>query len=212
MNKNIAILGGSFNPITLSHVQIAFKTFESDKFDEIWISPCYSNPFKNNLTEGYHRLKMCELAIEGTNLPIKVCDFEIKNKINGGTYVFLKELSKEFVTCNFSYIIGGDQVEALSTWRNYDKLIENFDFVFFNRYGNEIINVDPKIKYTLINERIEPLSSTLFRENFKKEKYEICKYIVDYKVFDYILENKLYLLERKTPTSLVSVDVSDSFL
>lgn len=195
--KNIAILGGSFNPMTISHVQMCEIVAKNPRFfDEVWVSPCYSNAYKNNLASPEDRWNMCNLATHGLR-NVKVCDFEIKHKIKTGTYDFLKLISKEY-NHKFYYIIGGDQAKNITSWINYEKLIKEYAFVVFNRIDSEDGMVSreevfDKIKNVIfIDERIEPLSSTAFRESYKNKDFEKSKYFVDYRVFNYIEENGLY--------------------
>ena len=45
--KNIAVLGGSFDPPTISHLQLASETLNvCPLIDEVWIIPCGERPDK----------------------------------------------------------------------------------------------------------------------------------------------------------------------
>ncbi len=45
--KSVAILGGSFDPPTISHLQLASETLNTcPTIDEVWIIPCGSRPDK----------------------------------------------------------------------------------------------------------------------------------------------------------------------
>ena len=189
----IAILGGSFNPITVSHMQIASETLKCGDFDVVQVSPCYSNPLKSNLVSERHRLKMCNLAIKDLETKrIVVSDFEISNQITDGTYSYLRKLYEKYKDNEYHYIVGGDQVNDIVKWKNYEKLIEEFGFVIFNRQGIDIQRIVFS-KYTIIRSKIDPFSSTEFREQFALGNINYCKKIVSKKVLKYIVENQLYL-------------------
>jgi nicotinate (nicotinamide) nucleotide adenylyltransferase len=195
---NVAILGGSFNPITKSHIEIAEKCYEYGDFDKIWLSPCYNNRFKSNLISSNHRINMCKLAIESVKNFVIVSEYEINNKIKDGTYCYLNKLKEDYKDFNFSYIIGADQANKIKEWINYHKLVEEFEFVIFNRVHNGVSLINKLDysktfkKYMIINQPISPFSSTLFRNNFEKNNYNFCSKIIDEKVLKYIFENNLY--------------------
>jgi nicotinic acid mononucleotide adenylyltransferase len=70
-------LGGSFDPPTLAHVQIASEIYNThEDVDEVWIVPCGDGRGDKSLkTKGLHRLAMLELILTdiiGNNAPIKV--------------------------------------------------------------------------------------------------------------------------------------------
>ena len=45
--KKVAILGGSFDPPTISHLQLASETLNScSEINEVWIVPCGDRPDK----------------------------------------------------------------------------------------------------------------------------------------------------------------------
>ena len=86
VKKKIWILGDSFNPITKGYILVAEYVLESEiKFDEIWLLPSYTSLYGKKLVSSNHRINMCKLAIEN-NKKIKICDFEIVNKLKSSTY------------------------------------------------------------------------------------------------------------------------------
>ena len=77
-NTRIAVLGGSFDPITDGHLKCACEIVHARKAQEVWIVPCGTRPDKPSLKTPYmHRLIMCHLAVNttfGSSCPIRVCD------------------------------------------------------------------------------------------------------------------------------------------
>ena len=80
-NTRIAVLGGSFDPITDGHLKCACEIVHARKAQEVWIVPCGTRPDKPSLKTPYmHRLIMCHLAVNttfGSSFPIRVCDIEM---------------------------------------------------------------------------------------------------------------------------------------
>ena len=61
----VAILGGSFDPITDAHLKAACEIIHSKCADEVWITPCGARPDKPSLkTSALDRLIMCHLAVD----------------------------------------------------------------------------------------------------------------------------------------------------
>merc|ERR1719161_1967422 len=79
--KRIAILGGSFDPITNGHLVSACEILHAQMADEVWLSPCGVRPDKPSLKTPYrHRLIMCHLAVDtlySSQFPMRVCDLEM---------------------------------------------------------------------------------------------------------------------------------------
>ena len=48
--KRIAIFGGSFDPPTISHMQVASETINLLGFDEVRLVPCGARPDKHNFS------------------------------------------------------------------------------------------------------------------------------------------------------------------
>jgi len=135
--KNIAILGGAFDPPTLGHFKCAQLILNMSKFfDEVWYMPCYSHMYNKKMVSCEQRLQMCELMTK-YDKRTKVFDFEIKNKLSGETYHTMKkildsELANEY---DFSLIIGMDNANTFSNWYNYKELERLIRMVVVPRQG-----------------------------------------------------------------------------
>lgn len=210
----VAIYGGAFSPITTGHVEAAkFVLDTSNEFDEVWIMPSFGHMSKSNLVSPEHRLEMCRLATESDGR-IKVFDYEIVNKLGGETYNFFKrlkldeELNSRY---NFSMIIGLDNANDFNKWVNFEDLERFVRFVVIPRKGIERnYDVDWYLKapHIFLNKEnhVPDVSSTMVRGLiqdaykygilYSDEYYELTlKPFIDKKVFDYILDNKLYQVE-----------------
>src|SRR5262249_44608705 len=65
--KKIGLLGGTFDPFHFGHLNLAIEMKEKQGLDQVWFCPARLSPFKlqEQATDGQHRLKMIQLAIEG---------------------------------------------------------------------------------------------------------------------------------------------------
>lgn len=133
--SNIAIFGGSFNPIGIHHIDIANHVLLNLKFiDYIWLMPTYKHTFgkdKNYIFDRSMLIKKIETD------KIKCSDFEIENKIMGGTYETVSLLKKKFPNDIFYWIIGSDCANEIEKWKNYEKLINEINFIVVSRDKTE---------------------------------------------------------------------------
>ena len=58
MSKRIAVYGGSFNPITIAHVEVIKELACVKTIDEVWVVPCGRRRDKPDLLPGETRLKL----------------------------------------------------------------------------------------------------------------------------------------------------------
>ena len=97
MKKKIGIMGGTFNPIHLAHLQMASVAMEQKELDEVWFMPSKNPPHKDRQTILSEKIRsdMVRLAIKEEE---RFCfsDFELKR--NGTTYTaeILELLRKEY--------------------------------------------------------------------------------------------------------------------
>jgi len=195
--RKVAILGGAFDLITKGHSQLAEYVLKNTDIEEVWITPCFAHMYDKNMTSGLNRINMCKLA-NYNNTDIKVFDFEIKNKLTGGTYSFLFKLlsDPEFShQYDFSYIIGMDNANSFEKWKKYNLLKNLVRFIVVSRQGvknkEEMwYNKGPHI-FLNAKSNIMESSSTIVRKITKEKPLNNCKYITD-KVVDYIVDRGLY--------------------
>jgi len=196
----VAILGGAFDPIHVSHIQLAqFVLNASGQFDEVWLMPAYNHMYNKDMVSAEHRLKMCEISAKVDNR-IKVFDYEIKNKLKGETYYFFKKLKEEKELTEkyqFSMIMGLDNANTFDKWVNYEELERLAQFVVVPRLGVERdLNVNWYLQkpHIFLNKEtyIREISSTEIRESLKFNLPTIPTNYLDKGVYEYIIKNKLY--------------------
>ena len=116
----VAVLGGSFDPITDGHLKCACEIVHARKADEVWIVPCGVRPDKPSLkTPFLHRLTMCHLAVNtsfGSSFPIRVCDIEMEERCALSCWHLMQRLSAEYPDKEFRFVIGADLIADLKSW------------------------------------------------------------------------------------------------
>ncbi|MBF0224937.1 MAG: nicotinate (nicotinamide) nucleotide adenylyltransferase [Desulfobacterales bacterium] len=197
--KNIAIIGGSFNPITTGHTMMAEIVLkEMPNIDEVWFMPTYKHQFGKHEQYAAQRVKMLKL-IETDK--IKYFDYEIKNKLLGETHVtFTKLLNdpKYKKKYNFSMVIGSDCAFDFDTKWKKPKILSNIvQFIIIPRQGfdinkyNGILSKPPHI--ILKNVKTLDISSTIVRNKIKNG--EPINGLVPEKIEEFIVQNGLYINE-----------------
>lgn len=185
----IGVFFGSFNPIHRGHIAIAEHFIQHSDLDEIWLSVSPQNPWKeaHGLATMSHRLRMVELSVEH-NSNLKVTDFEKNLPQPSYTYEALTTLSQQHPEHRLTLLIGGDNCELFDKWRNYEKILADFEVYTYPRDSSKVI---PKLasKMTLIKAPLLNMASSDIRKSLLlNEKPEN----IDQHVFDYIKEHNLY--------------------
>ena len=130
-----AILGGSFDPVHLGHLAMVSHMLEKNLADRLLVIPAWRSPhkFKNSATPA-DRLAMARLAFVGFS-GVEVDDREISRRRVSFTVETLEELTGEFPGDRLRLIIGGDNLEGFSGWRDPDRIQELADIVVYPRDG-----------------------------------------------------------------------------
>ncbi|MCA8925863.1 MAG: nicotinate (nicotinamide) nucleotide adenylyltransferase [Planctomycetes bacterium] len=136
----VAILGGSFDPVTQGHLAAAkFILGASRTFDEVWLSPAFGH-LQKDLAPVEHRLAMLRLAVEGSP-QLKVHDYEVARELGGDTLHMVKHLLEEDyakTTYDLSLAFGLDVANSLPTWPGSETLTRMIRFVIIARTGYDV--------------------------------------------------------------------------
>lgn len=183
--KHIGILGGTFDPIHLGHVQIARAAYEQLNLDEVWLMPVLNNPFsKNIIATNKQRLDMIQLAIQDDPY-IKVCDYELHLDPNVKTYTYNTMLELVNDDTKFYFIIGMDQAIYFNKWYKAKELSDLVQIVVFDRKGYQDINYFDDFNMMHIECDACDASSTMIKlGNFE---------YLSHSVIEYMFENDLYI-------------------
>lgn len=183
--KNVALVGGSFDPIHMGHVHMAQAALEHLHADEVWFVPSQSTPLKDrDLTKAEDRMEMIR----------RVCQMDSRFKINpvdlkrnGKSYTVdtLRILTAEHPDVHFTWLIGADQYDQFDQWKEPEELLRLADFVVVDRENRTGHNE----KFDLPHIPMEALdvSSSEIRMGKKLN-------LLPPGILDYILEHELYIL------------------
>lgn len=183
--KNVALVGGSFDPIHMGHVNMAKAALDHLNVDEVWFVPSQSTPLKDrDLTSGTQRLDMLRLACRMDDR-FKINPVDLKR--NGKSYTIdtLRILHAEHPDTQFYWLIGADQYDQFDQWKDADELVQLAQFVVVDRDGKTGHNDH----FDLPHIPMEPadVSSSEIRQGNKLN-------LLPDGVLDYILDHELYQL------------------
>lgn len=205
--KNVAVMGGAFDPVHKDHVSVARHCLRRGLCDEVWFIPSPDRWDKTLCASPEDRFAMLEL-VTGDDPRLVLSDEEIRQGDFRGTYVFLQGLQSKFPDVNFRLLVGADSYQGIPHWRdplnfygtNYNGhlLMRDFELIVFSRRGypkpdlavHEANGYAPLYWLGPENGFDGIYSSTAIRKallcsNEKPEGLEQC-------VYDYIREHDLY--------------------
>lgn len=136
----VGIFGGSFNPPHNGHVNSLTTVQKKMGFDLIHIVPNSQNPLKIPMDgpSADHRLELVKRAFSTYGDAFLVDDCELKRGGKSYTVDTIKELLKKYKANELYLIIGADNFETFSSWKDYKKILELVNIVVTTRPGYQI--------------------------------------------------------------------------
>jgi nicotinate-nucleotide adenylyltransferase len=138
--KKIGIFGGSFNPPHNGHVNSIVTVQKKMGFDLIHIIPNNQNPLKIPMEapSNESRIEMCRRAFSSYGAQFLIDDIELKRGGVSYTIDTIKELRKKYESRELYLIIGADNFETFSEWKDFKKILGEVNLVVTTRPGFQI--------------------------------------------------------------------------
>ena len=113
-----AIFGGTFDPIHIGHIHIAYEALYNLHLDKVLFMPAGNPPNKinKNITDATIRYDLVKKAIEYES-NFEISDYEIMKKEYSYTYKTLERFSKLQNDIEWYFLIGGDSLMDLDNWK-----------------------------------------------------------------------------------------------
>ncbi|MBR6138176.1 MAG: nicotinate-nucleotide adenylyltransferase [Prevotella sp.] len=187
--SSIGIFGGSFNPIHKGHVALARQLLRRAQLDEVWFLVSPQNPLKPQslLLDDNMRLEMARLALKDEP-HLVASDYEFHLPRPSYTWNTLQHLSQDYPQHRFTLIIGADNWQLFSRWRNSRDILANYSVVIYPRDGYPVDETTLPPNVRLVKTRLYNMSSTLVRQLLAERK-SMRRYLHP-KVIDFIKENQ----------------------
>jgi nicotinate-nucleotide adenylyltransferase len=160
--RQIALFGGTFDPVHLGHLHLADTARKALTLDEVRFLPCRISPHKSGTTPTAASDRMDMLRLATADLPWAVVDdSEIRRDGPSFSWQTAEEMKARFPQARLFWIMGTDQWDVLPTWARPDKLAACVEFIVLAR-GNPPV---PREGYRLhVVEGGHPASATTIRE------------------------------------------------
>lgn len=152
MDKRIGIYGGAFNPPTFGHAHVVKSVLDTNLVDEIWIIPSFIHYHGKEMAPFSLRYEMCvRLFTEELNLgydtdKVKILRVdELFSQVNpsyDGSMISMMERIRNLSDYDFRIIIGQDNADTISTWKNGSVLVEREKFITIPRPQTVPVNRD----------------------------------------------------------------------
>lgn len=199
MKDRIVIFGGTFNPPTRAHLDIATEALYYLDAEKVLFVPVSDLYKKDDVEISYHRVNMLNLAI-GNFRRLEIDFTEVDAVALTYTYETVEKIKSQYQDKELFLLIGADNLEDFKNWKNQRSIMENCSLLVVNRNNSsidEIIESNEiltEFKDKIIEAPIEEIeiSSTEVRNRIASGELEGLENLVDKEVIDYIIENKLY--------------------
>ena len=199
MKDRIVIFGGTFNPPTRAHLDIATEALYYLDAEKVLFVPVSDLYKKDDVEISYHRVNMLNLAI-GNFRRLEIDFTEVDAVALTHTYETVEKIKSRYQDKELFLLIGADNLEDFKNWKNQRSIMENCSLLVVNRNNSsidEIIESNEiltEFKDKVIEAPIEEIeiSSTEVRNRIASGELEGLENLVDKEVIEYIVENKLY--------------------
>ena len=203
-SQRIGILGGTFDPVHIGHLFIAEAARDAYQLDRVLFIPTGDPPHKkaSRLAPGRDRINMLQAALRD-NPAFQADDMEITRE--GTTYTIdsLRELKSRYPEDFLYFIIGGDTLLELKTWKDFGEVAGFCSFIAYQRPGyrkeemiREALHL-AEVYHADIHFAEGPnleISSKYIRHRLVRN--QTIRYLVPETVEKYIKEHHLYKGER----------------
>ena len=180
--REVALIGGSFNPPHVGHLLAAHFVRATTACDEVWLLPSHRHPFGKPLVDFAHRAAMCRLLCEDTSGWLKVSEAERELGGEGRTVDLLEHLLAAHPGTRFTLVIGSDILADLPHWKDFPRIERQATVLVLNRAGHP----SPRA----FGPPLAEVSSTRVREALARG--EDARGEVPRRVLEYIRQHDLY--------------------
>jgi len=188
----IGFFGGSFNPPTIAHIDLAKLAIEKCNLDKLYFVPVNDKYKKNGLISFSDRKEMLKIATKNES---KIYVSDIEEKIEKQIYAIdIFEIIKEkYSDDEIYFIMGMDNFKKISSWKEYEKL-KKYKYIVFERNESDEsleINInDVKEAIFILSKNTNKISSSKVRRLIQ-ENGNLSEFI-DKDVEKYIINKNLY--------------------
>ncbi len=155
---NLALFGGTFDPIHRGHLKVARAAVEKFKLKEVWFVPADIPPHKQKspITSFFHRYAMTSLAVAGEKefIPsLLEAPDPHSGKANQRPSYSIDTVRKVKASLGKSdhlyFLIGMDAFADIANWHEAEALLRECDFIVAARPGYSLADVATSLPKSL---------------------------------------------------------------
>ena len=189
--ENLILYGGSFDPIHNGHLRIAKAASLAYNADVVFI-PAKTPRWKEPEATSEQRLAMLRLGLKEDGSPsfsIDLTEIDSLYEVNY-TVDTIRKLKAKYKGRKLYFLMGADQVNAFSKWKDPDVIAKDVELIYCSRPG---IQLDDAVieKYGMIRLPYDgsgPVASTAVRN--------LQDIDIPLSVRSYIEDNRLYYMKK----------------
>ena len=202
--KKVGIMGGTFDPIHISHLILGETAYEQFSLDKVLFLPAGNPPHKRNRKGGasdLERVEMVRRAIAG-NSHFQLCLDEMDASDYSYTYRTLERMKAEHPDTEFYFIVGADSLFDFEKWKEPARicqaasiLVAVRDHIDDERLSRKMKELEEKLGghfYRLYSTNLD-ISSKMIRDWIRRKK--TVRYYVPEPVLAYIADRHIYGME-----------------
>jgi nicotinate-nucleotide adenylyltransferase len=151
----IGILGGSFNPPHLGHLVMAQEAHTHAGLDKVVFMPVAAAPHKQLADDPgpEERFELCRLAV-AKDERLEVSRLELDRGGPSYTVDTLREIHAASPGDELTFILGGDQAQALPTWREPEAILDLATLAVAEREGIRRLDITERLAALPAAERL----------------------------------------------------------
>lgn len=217
MKAKVGILGGTFNPVHLGHVDLGLQICQSFQLERVFYILSARPPHKKNMGVVSVDLRWKMLTNALKPYPhLHPCDIEMNRTSDSWTIDTIEELKMRFPDDSLYFISGSEGFLKIRTWKEYQRLLNEVLFIVIIRdrshisevkrllseegiSNSEVIinkkdnsNADSRVILYKYQSEYLHISSTLVRQQVKVSGYDAMDQWVGKEVKKIMEEYKLY--------------------
>ncbi len=188
---HIGLFFGSFNPIHVGHLVLANYMASFTDLEQVWFVVSPHNPLKQkaSLLDQNQRLHLVNLAIDA-NLKFKSSNIEFGLSQPSYTINTLEHLKEKYPQHTFSLIMGEDNLESFTKWKNYEEILKQYKIYVYPRPDANSEALKNHKNVIMTEAPMMDISSTFIRNAIKAKKD--VSFFMHPDVWEYIDEMHFY--------------------
>ena len=155
MSKRYGFFGGSFNPVTKAHINLANIVLNKYNLDKVILVPMGDHYQKQNLINEKYRYEMLKIATKEQN-KLEVSNIELNLPYSLSMVQAFQKIKESYPKVIPYFIIGADNIEKLIKLPNLEVLAKTYNYIILERYKTckkEKITLNPILNNYIIHMR-----------------------------------------------------------